>query len=469
MNISVYLFGDLGSGYTQYPNDYTNTIFGTFCKNAQAETQVAIHRENDLMYYGYIRKLEKNKYIGLCVIVNGKIITKLDSLFSIFESEIEYMVRDGYLIHFNDKGNITAKVKELYQNKTEIDLITSRIQTSFDNLESAAEALPPVSYSTVKDSVKNFSVEDDMLEVVKSCYTNGYTFIYKSEGYDTANVNSYKAVLHRNDLEISELKAELSKLKSRSSSIQDSTQFAIWKTIGIVSIIILFIIILSNANKTIKHKTSTNSTTQVATKPYKPASEPITKSAAKPTSKPSVIDNEVAKKEGYKTSNNQQVADDKTNYNKDVNFSNEKDISHVNSKENEVTKKTVTDEEKNKVKRFIVGYNDAVINDGDFISYFEYDDITFFSLQHVSRNDILERLNNTKNKYKTSREYSWETLTITPQSSGSLTVIYTSDYFIHYNSRTDKYRITTEMIISPNWRIQSIKDISSKKVGSIKK
>src|SRR5574344_1349353 len=183
MNISIYLFGDLNNGYTQYPDDYTKIIFKKLYQNSQATTQIAIHREGDLVYYGYIRKLDDNNFIGLCTVVNGKIITEIAPLFVIYEKIVETMVRNGYLIHFGTNGEITSKIGQLYENREEIDLIKQSLQLSFDQLERATQKLPPVSYSTVRDSVKCFSIEDDVEDIIKSSYTNGYTFVYKSKGY----------------------------------------------------------------------------------------------------------------------------------------------------------------------------------------------------------------------------------------------------------------------------------------------
>lgn len=176
MNISFYLFGDLSSGYTQYPNDHTKSIFEKFFQNSQATTQVAIHRDGDLVYYGYIRKLEDNNYIGLCTVVNGKIITQIVPLFTIFERVIENMVRNGYLIYFDENGEIVSKVGKLYENREEIDLITESIKSSFDRLEGSSRKLPAVNYSVGKDSIKSFSIQDSEDDIIKSSYTNGYTF-----------------------------------------------------------------------------------------------------------------------------------------------------------------------------------------------------------------------------------------------------------------------------------------------------
>lgn len=240
MNISVYLFGDFNAGYTQYPNDYSQTIFKSFANNAQATTQIAIHRDGDLMYYGYIRKLESEEYVGLCVVINGKYITQLDGLFAVFERAIETMTRNGYLIHYSDKGEICSKVGQLYENREEIDLITSNLQAAFEGLERTSQKLPAVSYGTAKNSNKSYSIQDVEQEIVKSSYTNGYTFIYKSKGYNTAQMNSYRGIITRKDKEIENLRSECSNLKSQVSSLKNKQRNTKWVSILSVIAVILF-------------------------------------------------------------------------------------------------------------------------------------------------------------------------------------------------------------------------------------
>ena len=240
MNISVYLFGDFNAGYTQYPNDYSQTIFKSFANNAQATTQIAIHRDGDLMYYGYIRKLESEEYVGLCVVINGKYITQLDGLFAVFERAIETMTRNGYLIHYSDKGEICSKVGQLYENREEIDLITSNLQAAFEGLERTSQKLPAVSYGIAKNSIKSYSIQDVEQEIVKSSYTNGYTFIYKSKGYNTAQMNSYRGIITRKDKEIENLRSECSNLKSQVSSLKNKQRNTKWVSMLSVIAVILF-------------------------------------------------------------------------------------------------------------------------------------------------------------------------------------------------------------------------------------
>lgn len=243
MNISVYLFGEFSIGYSQYPNDYSKIIFESFAKSAQTTTQITIHRDGDLMYYGYIRKMENAEYLGLCVVVNGKYITQLDGMFAIYEQVIESMVRNGYLIHYGDKGEITSKVGQLYENREEIDLITSNLQAAFDRLEGSSKKLPAVNYGVAKNSVKSFSIQDDGQEIIKSSYTNGYTFIYKSKGYNTAQMNSYKGVVARKDKQIQELQDEYTKLKSEVSSLKNKQRNTKWVAILSIVALVLFSIV----------------------------------------------------------------------------------------------------------------------------------------------------------------------------------------------------------------------------------
>lgn len=243
MNISFYLFGDMSGGYTQYPNDYTKSIFQKFYQNSQATTQVAIHRDGDLVYYGYIRKLEGKSYIGLCTVVNGKVITQIDPLFNIFERVIESMVRNGYLIHFDDNGEIVSKVGQLYENREEIDLITEMLQSAFDRLESTSKSLPPENYSTSRDSVRSLSIQDNESEIIVSSYTYGYTLVYKSKGFNTAQMNSYRGIIARKEKELNILQEECDKLKGQVTSLKNKQRNTTWVTVLSIVALILFGII----------------------------------------------------------------------------------------------------------------------------------------------------------------------------------------------------------------------------------
>ena len=240
MNASVYLFGEFNSGYSQYPDDYASSIFQKFSANAKSTTQIAIHRDGNLVYYGYIRKLQQGRYIGLCVVLNGLILKRIDGLFSLSENTISNLVTNGKLFLFNEQGDLVTCVEKLYLNREEIDLLTESLRAGFKRFEAYSATLPAVSYGTSKDSCKDFVVDDEQEEIIKSSYTNGYTYVYKSKGFNTAQLNSYKGVLSRSYKEKQELAAKLDALeKEHAKTLKQKKQFKY--------VIIMFVILLGCA------------------------------------------------------------------------------------------------------------------------------------------------------------------------------------------------------------------------------
>lgn len=115
--------------------------------------------------------------------------------------------------------------------------------------------------------------------------------------------------------------------------------------------------------------------------------------------------------------------------------------------------------------KFITDYHKA-IRLGEADTYFEENDIDFFSLKHVDKKDILNELKKST-KVNSKHEYDWQTLKIDPLSRGEYKLTFTSMYYIFYETRTDVYEIISEFILSPNHKIRSIQDLRTTKVKSI--
>ncbi|MBQ0142547.1 MAG: hypothetical protein KBT06_07100 [Prevotellaceae bacterium] len=264
MNSSVYIYGDLSNGYTQYPDeDHSSAIFQKFYTQSKSTTQIAIYRDGNLMYYAYLRKLEHNKYIGLCVLLNGIMITRFESLFSLFEGVISNLVTNGYLIKFDERGNLTANTNKLYMNHEEIDLVTTSLKAGFNNLEASAKRLPPINYAVNNTSVKNFSVEDSEDDILQSSYTNGYTYIYKSKNYNTAAIDSYRGVLSRVSKQNDQLKKENADLIASNEKIKKQKkqyQFIIVLFIAVIGCCCGLFFLNDNLNTTKNELADANNT-----------------------------------------------------------------------------------------------------------------------------------------------------------------------------------------------------------------
>lgn len=198
MNSSVYVFGNLGNGYTQYPDDYAKEIYQSFYAKATANSQILIHRDNNLMYYGYIRKLdETSQYIGFCILLNDIMFSQIGRLFPVFENAIADLVSRGEILTFNDNGNIVSRLSKLNEKQQEVERITTIISNDIIEFENNANKLPPVSFGIANNESKKFSVIDKNSEIIEASAKYGYTCVFKDEDYDTVRINSYKGILSR--------------------------------------------------------------------------------------------------------------------------------------------------------------------------------------------------------------------------------------------------------------------------------
>ncbi len=237
MNLTTYTFCSFDKGYYQYPHDNTESIFRTFYAQSQAPTQVAIYRSNFLMYYGYIRKLESNHYIGLSIVLNSVMLTDLKAIFGIFEKVIAELVLKGSILQFDETGNIVSKAAQFNISQSEISEISERLRFEFSNLEDSSKILPPPDYSILNNEIRKFSIGTNENEVIDASCKYGYTFIYKQQDYDTLALSNYRKVLQSLNKENKDLKSSLDKLKSENRNLKNKQRNTLW--VGVLSIAVI--------------------------------------------------------------------------------------------------------------------------------------------------------------------------------------------------------------------------------------
>jgi hypothetical protein len=233
--MAIYIFGVFNNGYTQCPNDSTSNILRNLYSNSKTVTQIAIHRDGNLMYYCYIRKLGNGKYIGLCNVLTGVYLTKIDSLFSLFEKTIEIMANKGTIVHYAENGELTTSLNQLYKNSEDVALISSNLLSSFNALSKSP--LPPIDFSVAEGSTVSFSVNDLNSEIVKASHTFSNTYIYKDKDYNTVQINSYKSVLSRiNETNLS--------LRKENKELQDKNQEILRQKKQFRNVILLILVVI---------------------------------------------------------------------------------------------------------------------------------------------------------------------------------------------------------------------------------
>ena len=240
MNATVYIFGNFSNGYAQYPVDYTEVVFQKFLQNATSESQIAVHRDSDLMYYGYVRKLNKNEAIGCCTVINGLLLTDFTKLYSVYERLVEQLAVNGDFIQIANNGELKASdIGCLANCQDQIDEISIQLRNEFDRLTPSFKGLPPQSFSTAKDSVRNYSITDNPDTIVKASYTESFTFIYKVAGSDTVKLSSYRGTLIELNREKNKLADELEDLKKKHNATLRQK-----KSITVVLGLLIFVVLL---------------------------------------------------------------------------------------------------------------------------------------------------------------------------------------------------------------------------------
>lgn len=216
VNSSIYIFGSFDNGYTQYPDNYAKGIYQNFFAQAKSNSQIVIHRDKELMYYGYVRKLDKSsQYIGFCVLLNGMMFSNISNLFAIFENAIAELVSRGDIIAFNEHGDIISITSSLANQQQEISDIIAIIRNGIDGMESYTKSLPPVNYSISNTEQKVFAYSDHNDTIVNASCKYAYTYIAKDKGCDTASLSGYKGVIRKLHKEKDELSSEYSNLKNQ--------------------------------------------------------------------------------------------------------------------------------------------------------------------------------------------------------------------------------------------------------------
>lgn len=239
MNAFVYIFGHLGNGYTQYPNDHTTYFFQNLNKRSElAETQIIVHRDGDLMYYCYLRKLLQKQYIGFCVLLNGVMITDIAKLFSCFENVITGLVVNGDILQFEDNGNIVSKIDQLYMRQQSVNQTVSFLKSEFDKLSGLQSKLPGLNYSISKEETKSFNISDNIEDILQATHTYGYVYIFKNKAYNTASLNGYKGIIVRLNKEKQELIEKNSELSNKYAKVlqqKKQVQHVVWLFLVIIA------------------------------------------------------------------------------------------------------------------------------------------------------------------------------------------------------------------------------------------
>jgi phage shock protein A len=212
MNLSVYIFGKFGQGITASVSDYTKKFFEEFISKANAPTQIIIHRDGDIMNYGYVRRIENNHLFGICIQLNNQYFSTINNLFETFEGVVANIAIKGDIIRLNKKGDLEAISSNILDTPTELERIIAICQSEFAKLSDSCRDLPHIDFSTTSSNVNHFKESDNSYLIIETSLKNGYTFIYKEQDYDTLTLSGYRITLSKQNKENEALKKRINDL-----------------------------------------------------------------------------------------------------------------------------------------------------------------------------------------------------------------------------------------------------------------
>lgn len=169
MNGAIYVFQKVGTNLEQYPNDYTNRIFEKFISLSSCSEQIIIHRDNDLVYYGYTKKIGIDEIIGLCVVFNGVVYRDLGNVAKILSSSIDNLIES----RFSSSSKSNNLISDICEKREKIEQLKTTLKPKFDGLDSCA--LPTLDLSISKDSEEHFTIKnysDHLDEIFKFGYVS---------------------------------------------------------------------------------------------------------------------------------------------------------------------------------------------------------------------------------------------------------------------------------------------------------
>lgn len=257
MNHSIYLFGEFSSGYSQYPDDFSKDLFQKTAADLRAKTQLALFREEHLLYYIYLRQLDipdsPGRYFGMAISFNDIYCDDINGVFSIFEEAITDIVTTGKVLDFTDQGGITTPETKLCLEQTEIERISTAISSALEELpQSSFNNLPPVNYGIGRDESTSYAVSDMTSTILRqSIEIYSQIYIYKNEDYDTLALSGYSGRIRDMSKQIFGLQsanAELIEELARVKRQKKRTTAVTLLSVAVICVFIILLVVGSNLN-----------------------------------------------------------------------------------------------------------------------------------------------------------------------------------------------------------------------------
>ena len=238
----IYFFGTLPNGFSTYPQDHTKDLFSDFVSKSRNNVQIVLRRKDNLLHYGYVRKMSNKNYFGLCLCVDC-IFNDVDKLFVIFDDIYASMIKKGDILKLKNGNCVDWSLTDFVSEHVAIAEYSKQIIDTINISRTNTQSLPPVNFSISINDTLHLSLEDGLSKIIDATkrYTNLY--IVKKES-EIERVNSFRAVINRKESEIKTLKYNIREVKKVNSELNNKLIKAKAKQKNITWVAILGIVVL---------------------------------------------------------------------------------------------------------------------------------------------------------------------------------------------------------------------------------
>lgn len=205
----VYIFGTLPGGFSSYPQEHAKKFFEFFISKSKNICQIVIGRKDNLIYYGYVRRLHNNKYFGICLCLDC-IYKDVSYLFEIFDDIFASMIEKGDVLKFTSRNEIEWATKRLESESVAINEYAYRIEDMLGVSEKNTQPLPPIDFSiSINECIEiDIETQSDKIVDISKRYCNIYIVKHKTE---IAKISSFQSILEGRDKKIEELNENIKK------------------------------------------------------------------------------------------------------------------------------------------------------------------------------------------------------------------------------------------------------------------
>lgn len=216
MEPQIYFFGTLPNGFSSYPSDHTKAFFEKFLERSKNQLQIVVHREDNLLHYGYVRKFN-NGYFGICICID-RIYNHVNYLFSLFDDVFVDMVKKGDILKMDVQHNINWALKNYADEAVSLNEYKRKIITSLNVNNNNSQALPPIDFSISINECLDISLEAPREEIISATKRYSNLYIVKTNA-EIERLTGFFHLIENKNKEIDSLKQEIRNQKKANSEL----------------------------------------------------------------------------------------------------------------------------------------------------------------------------------------------------------------------------------------------------------